>query len=123
MFTERDITDILLDHADDGYSVNVYNDIPTTGYMVGGWVPSLKLGQDTLRPYNTTDGYLASHWDRLTSDSNYFAGVWTDSDTGVIYIDISRNLADLPEALAVAANFGEIAIWDVEAGKEIRLQD
>jgi hypothetical protein len=124
MFTYSDITDTLLAHADEGYSVNAQGEVPTTGYMVGGFVPSLVLSGDELRPYATTDAWLTKNWSYFTINLRaYYAGVWTDSDTGKIYIDISRNVDTLSEAIAVGLNLNEIAIWDVVNGREIRLQD
>jgi hypothetical protein len=124
MLTAADITDILLDHADEGYSVNAENEVPTTGYMVGGFVPSLVLAPDALRPYATTDAWLTKNWSYFTVNPRvYYAGVWTDSDTGRIYIDISRNVDTFGEAIALGDLHNEIAIWDVKNGREIRLQD
>jgi len=125
MFSPKDITDILLDHSDEGYSVNAENEVPKSGYMVGGYVPSLVLaGPYEYRVYHTTDAWLTRNWHFFSEGlGEYFAGVWTDQETGKIYIDISRNIESLDEAIAVGLNFNEIAIWDVENNREIRLQD
>lgn len=123
MFSPKDITDILLDHADEGYSVNAENEVPTSGYMVGGYVPSLILDQDEPVPYTITDAWLTKNWRYLTASNLFYVGVWTDSGSGKIYVDISRNIESLAAAIAVGLNFGEIAIWDVENNREIRLQD
>lgn len=124
MLTYSDITDTLLAHADEGYSVNAQGEVPTTGYMVGGFVPSLVLEPDALRPYTNTDAWLHQHWSYFTvSPALYYAGIWTDSETGQVYVDISRNVDTLSEAVAVGLNHDEIAIWDVVKGRELRLQD
>lgn len=47
-----------------------------------------------------------------------FLGVWTDS-AGERYYDLTRHIEDLNEALAVASYYGQKAIWDIQANKEI----
>jgi len=47
-----------------------------------------------------------------------YLGVWTDS-AGERFYDLTRHIEDLPEALAVASYYGQKAIWDIKANKEI----
>jgi hypothetical protein len=117
----RELTNTLHVHAHDGYSVNIRGDVPTDGYMVGGEVDSLVLTEDDLFPMRDTDTWLVKHLD-LLDNPVYFAGVWTDADTGKVYVDISRKVDDLYTALAIAESRGELAIWDVVNGKEIRTE-
>lgn len=122
MFDVREMTDTLYLNMGEGYSVNADGEAPKTGYMVGGYANALEFNRQTDFEFLLTDRYLTEHSNLLQS-GEYFAGIWTDSDTGRVYVDISRNVQDLAEALAVADNFGEIAIWDVENNREIRLTD
>lgn len=115
------ITNVLMTHQDEGYSVNTELEVPTDGYMVGGEVPSLILKPDAMYPYLTTDKWLGDHWD-LLNKPGYFAGIWKDSETGLIYVDISRNVADLYFALAIADARGELAVWDVAHNQEVRTE-
>ncbi len=117
----QEITNILFSHEDEGYSVNVHGETPVDGYMVGGEVPSLILDEDERRPMTATDAWLAEHEFTL-SLPGYYAGIWKDSDTGLTYIDISRNVADLYSALAIADARGELAVWDVAHGVEVRTE-
>ena len=39
-------------------------------------------------------------------------GSWTDPATGTLYVDLSTRHDDLSDALSVAAERGEIALWD-----------
>lgn len=50
-----------------------------------------------------------------------FVGVWTDVETGIIYLDGSDYFAKKEEALAIAKLREEIAIWDCSANEEIRV--
>lgn len=120
MLNYTDLTDILMGHVDEGYSVDVHGNVPTDGYMVGGEVASLILRPENPRPYLTTDAWLDQVWNVLTQPG-YFAGIWTDTDTGDVYLDISRNVTDLYTALAIAEARGELAIWDVASAKEVRV--
>lgn len=116
-----EITNILIEESDSGYSINLTGEQPTDGYMVGGEVESLIIKDDEPRRYTTIDAWLVNHIDLLHT-RGYFAGVWKDTDTDLIYIDISRNVDDLYTALAMAEARGELAIWDVANGKEIRTE-
>lgn len=120
MLRPQEITNILFSHESEGYSVNVHGETPVDGYMVGGEVPSLILKADEMYPYLTTDKWLAEHKFTLNTPG-YYAGIWKDSETGLTYVDICRNVTDLYTALAIAENRGEIAIWDVASAKEVRV--
>lgn len=121
MLRHHDITNVLREHLEDGYSVNVYGEVPTSGYMVGGEVEALELSKDHPRPYLTTDAWLDKHWSYFSRfPAEYYAGIWKDSETGITYVDISRNVEDIHTAVGIALSRGEIAVWDVTNGKEIR---
>jgi hypothetical protein len=117
------ITNTLFTHETDGYSVNLRGDTPFEGYMVGGEVAALVLTTDdqSLFPMTYTDRWLEKN-KALLNNPEFYAGIWTDHDTGKVYVDISRNVTDLYTALAIAESRGELAIWDVTNGKEIRTE-
>lgn len=123
MLRPHNITDILFSHEDEGYSVNVQGETPVDGYMVGGAIPSLVLKADEMYPFRATDKWLTEHWTLLNGEPGLYAGIWKDSETGLTYVDISRNVADLYTALAIASSRGEIAIWDVASAKEVRTEE
>lgn len=121
-YRPHEITNILMEHVETGYSVDVHGEVPTDGYMVGGEVDSLVIDEmKNYTPYLTMDAWLVKHWD-LLNKPGYYAGIWRDLDTNLIYVDISRNIADLYMALAIASSRGEIAIWDVASAKEVRTE-
>lgn len=117
----HEITNILMKHFEDGVSVNIYGVKPIDGYVVGGEVPGLVLKPWHPAPYLSIDQWLAEHWDRL--ENGRTASIWTDSETGITYVDISRNVTDLYSALAIASARGEIAVWDVASAKEVRTEE
>jgi hypothetical protein len=48
-------------------------------------------------------------------------GVWTDTDDGRVYVDRVKHVDALSDALDLAREHGELAIWDLREEKEIRL--
>lgn len=122
----KTVTNILWTNLNTGYSVNLAGGVPTDGYMVGGYVPSLVIPEDARTPLADTDAWLEGHASYLTvfgdAEPLYYAGIWADSDTDIVYVDISRNVPDLYTALAIAHAHGELAIWDVANKVEIRTE-
>jgi hypothetical protein len=114
----HNITDVLMERAESGFSINHRGDIPLDGYMVGGEVGSLVLNSSAPAPYLSTDRYLTEYWNLLTNSEDYYASVETDNE-GVTLVSISRNVADLYTALALASARGEQSVWDVASAKEV----
>jgi len=56
-------------------------------------------------------------------DNGKFLGTWFDKKSGTLWLDVSTNFTDKKAAIKAANDAGEIAIWDVKAGGEIRLRD
>lgn len=50
-------------------------------------------------------------------------GVWTDSITGVTYIDPVTHVSDYDSAVELGRDNGELAIWDAFKSEEIYLAD
>ena len=50
-------------------------------------------------------------------------GVWTDTTTGIVYIDPVDHVADYDSAVELGKDRGELAIWDAFKGEEIYLAD
>jgi len=101
--------------------------VPETGYMVGGYVDSLIFGKDVLKPdhnstaYRIISQYVGRNFRLLTSDGITFLGGWIDPETDLVYIDVSQHFKEKGMALAAARFHGEISIWDLEKGEEIRV--
>lgn len=120
-YRPHEITNILMKNVVWGHRVNVTGETPTDGYMVGGEVASLVIDESkNFQPFLTTDKWLEGHWE-LLSKPGYYASIHTEND--LIYVDISRNVADLYSALAIASARGELAIWDVASAKEVHTEE
>src|SRR5881628_472523 len=86
----------------------------TTGYYVGGVRPSLVVSDATLIDRGEVAWFVGG------TDARYF-GVWKDTETGMIYIDASDHVDNRQDALYLATERGEIAVWDIANGVEIRV--
>lgn len=61
-------------------------------------------------------------WLRHTvSDDAAFVGVWVDSASGKVYFDEVRIVEDRDEAIKLGREWGQLAIFDLNEGEEIRL--
>jgi len=108
-----------------GSSVSLIGEpLPESGYMVGGYVDSLifdsgLLGHGTVA-YDMILRWVSSHA-ALATKFSVFVGGWIDTDTDLVYIDLSQHFIDKSDALAVARFHDEIAIWDLSSKREIRV--
>lgn len=91
---------------------NDASDFP--GYVVGGKVPTLVF--ESKPAYADVIGWIREN-------ESGFYGVWVDSETGFWHFDAVDLLGDKFEAIRMAAERGELAIWDGKAGEEIRLPE
>ncbi len=51
----------------------------------------------------------------VLSDAGNYLGGWVDN--GVLFLDVSRNVATLAEALAVGRAWGQLAVYDLDNGQ------
>jgi hypothetical protein len=100
-----------------GFSINPLGECPKTGYMV-----SIKdLYKISLDLIDQDDINFASD---IASEVNGYIGGWLDTtDTNVnnFYMDISINIQDKKQALKVARENGQLAIYDIEKNESIYL--
>lgn len=116
MTTQTDLTNIVLDMIQTGTDGTLSasgDSLPTRGYWVGGMFPSL------IDPVSVEELEDFLHMTTRVFDVEYI-GVWTDTETGRVYIDAVQHESDVREALTLASRRGELAIWDIMAGVEIR---
>lgn len=103
-------------NSDGGGSVSLLGwPTPTTGFMVGGVVPSTVTKTCT---YQTIDSFLAATIGELLQ-SNRFAGIWQGPDA--VYLDVSEWVADEQAAVALGRARGELAIYNLATGTDIQL--
>ena len=84
----------------------------TSGY----WVAQFH-GTDVLVNGNMTGRFIRKTVLAML-DPNTYVGVWTDKD-GNKHLDYAVHYTDLQTALTHAGMSKQIAIWDIEAGKEV----
>ncbi|HVV11593.1 hypothetical protein [Amycolatopsis sp.] len=63
--------------------------------------------------------YAFDHAPILVTGSKIL-GAWLDTETGITHLDVSTVVYDRSEALALARKHGELAVWDVARGIELR---
>lgn len=79
------------------------------GYMVGvGNLLALEVERITQADLTVAEAF-----------GDHLMGVWTDPETGVSYLDRVKHVAALSDALALARENGELAIWDLRERKTI----
>ncbi len=100
-------------------SVNPGVTVPSKGYVV-----ALKGEGTTTSDFGLEYSNEVFAWiDRakIVADwNNGFLGVWTDTETDVVYFDVVKVLPEKAAALKLARDTQEIAIFDLANGKEIR---
>jgi hypothetical protein len=63
--------------------------------------------------------FALDHLDTLALPGRYF-GAWRDEETGTVHLDVISIVEDKTLALAMATERGELAVWDLSRGEEIR---
>lgn len=119
--TSRVLANSLYQKCKEGVSYNPKFENPQWGYMV-----VIKAGPVFKKPQDVNVLKVAAFIEKnLYSTTHHhplhFFGVWTDKETGKIHFDLSEQCAREEFALELAQLEGQIAIWDVENKKEIRL--
>jgi hypothetical protein len=113
------ITRHLLNGAqtDGGATINHLSQVPRTGFCVGlGGAVAL----DPSKGY--FDQALKIVDDALDAEPRTTFGAWVDTDAGhALYIEPVQVFDAESDALAAAAERGELAIFDLANGVEIRL--
>jgi hypothetical protein len=106
---------ILVANFAEGYSVDVYGDIPEDGYMVGGLVMALTFPVEEISVEEIST-YLGSYWLTLNRPGVY-AGIWTHE--GTVYVDISEKFHSRTYAAQSAKLRNELAFYDVVQQLEV----
>lgn len=83
----------------------------------------LKSADGRLVRVEVTSGYwVATHSTTLADTrAGDLVGVWTDAETGVIWVDAVRLVLDASQARVTGKRFNQIAIWDNANACEVRL--
>ena len=81
------------------------------GYQVGTW--DQPIGVNMVHDLKSVMNDMAKITDEI--------GVWTDTETGKIWVEPCVWIPDLDSALRIARALNQVAIWDWANMKEIRL--
>lgn len=100
-----------------GFSINPLGECPKTGYMV-----SIKdLYKINLDIIDQDDVNFASD---IAKEVDGYIGGWLDTQSDSpfnFYMDISVNIQDKEQALKIARENGQLAIYDIEKNESIYL--
>jgi len=101
-----------------GFSFNVFNNTPTSGYMVAlsGYEHIVESGDDIEQHIAA---YVHSNFGLLMGNATLYVGGWFND--GKLYLDISESFQDVRKAKIAGAKRHQIAIWDVVYSREIVL--
>lgn len=95
--TEKDV--------DSGFAVAIYPDRSRE-------IPHTDVTGTTIKDY------AKSNEDLLTESGNMMGG-WHDPDSGSVWLDVSRVTSDKTEAISLAKEHNQIAIFDLGSGSSI----
>lgn len=89
---------------------------PKTGFMVS--LPGREVRVPVAEFSDVRLGqYMADH----ELMRGHFYGAWVDGDA--VYLDVSLNVRSEGLALYLGAKFDQLAVWDIEAEREVRVSD
>jgi hypothetical protein len=115
------ISEQLYNHRFDGYSVNLVNGYPTTGFMVS--LPDYEEKVDAELPTDVImyqiQRYVNAHYDLVGYSKALFFGIWLDG--GYYYLDVSEQLQDREMAARVAKLNNQIAYYDVKRKQSVKI--
>lgn len=124
MTTTRKPADIASDLLTnpDGITVPgvVGQPVPTNGYVVG--VRGFVVGRDDFTEesiVNRVERFVTETLPEVAFHAARFYGAW--QDWGLVYIDMVEIVSDRSVALELAADRGEVAIFDLDNNTEIFL--
>lgn len=105
-----------------GFSINANGDSPKNGYMVSVKdMFQLKLSDITDNEIEKLEIEL-NNLEKQGYKNGYIGG-WLDSETDIVYLDISYNFRSLGLALSEASNTNQLAIYDIANDTSIYLKD
>lgn len=102
-------------------------DRPQRGFSVAIKGPGVKLPKARATA-DRVGKFIRDNWAQL-SKKGFYLGTWKDDENGVVWLDVSK-VMDSPKyvqafeaAVKYGRSIGEEAIYDLQAGKEIMLND
>lgn len=111
-----------LDKPDGGFSAQVRGGeevTPVRGYAVSAYPECNRQLIGPVDPHHIRS-YVIEHTDILQQAGSLLGG-WRDPETGIAHLDVSKICGNRDYAMALAREFGELAIWDFAAGESVRV--
>jgi hypothetical protein len=102
-----------------GFSVSRNGHEPDGGFMVAYSGDEEVFDASTVGT-QTIGEYMSRHEADLNKPGSYLGG-WVDHETGKVYLDVSENVESVDEAKRIGKDRKQIAIYDLDSDKEIRL--
>jgi hypothetical protein len=99
--------------------------VPGVSSPRAGYIVSLP-GHECILHYPSTDVSKAVREFSLANKAvlaqpGKYLGAWVDKD--LLYLDVSQHVAELGTAYELGQRYHQLAIYDVSAGKDIRLEN
>jgi hypothetical protein len=102
----------------DGFSLSLWGKTPHSGFMV-----SFAGFEKVLENPTITDivNYVEENSEYLYALPDAYVGGWFDAESGKYFLDISENVQDKEQALWLAAERKQLAIFDLSTFESIYL--
>jgi len=103
-----------------GFTISPRGESVTSGFSVA--TPGRAKVID-LTEFDDDDvtSYIDDNWDDLQANPDLHVGAWYDTETGDVWLDVPEVFQDRAAAIDAARERGELAIFDLSAGEEIRI--
>jgi hypothetical protein len=103
-----------------GFTVAPDGREPDHGYVISPYPDrSYTAPADTITAADLYE-YAGKNADLLALPDHYLGG-WVDDQTGQVWLDISILAPDLPAAEVLGRAYNQLAVYDLTAGREVRL--
>lgn len=117
----RDLAHDIVNGTLTGFTVGEHDQqIPTSGWSVGGDpdCPEVRVANVASAPVDLVSGLMATY--SIATGENWMGG-WVHE--GDLYLDAPTIVIERADALRLAGERGELAIFDLESGREVLLAD
>lgn len=104
-----------------GFTVSESGHRPTSGFVVATPGAERRIPVDQLTP-DTISAYRKEFAERLAQPDTYL-GAWYDTESGDVFLDVSKVYEDRDEAIEYGRSSNQLAIFDLSTFTEIRLDD
>jgi hypothetical protein len=108
----------------EGFTITLSGRTPDEGFCVGGLFTKaliLSMSDDAVSARASIRDWLLEIGPTLREEGVHLGG-WLDSETGLYWLDLVRvfSPAEREAALKAAWDVGELAVWSLHDGEEIR---